>query len=44
MSNFIYSTGKRKTSIARVFLKEGSGIITINNSMNYFGNFKNTMK
>ncbi len=27
---YIYSTGKRKTSIARVFLKEGSGEITIN--------------
>lgn len=39
MSNFIYSTGKRKSSIARVYLKEGSGIININNSLNYFGNF-----
>lgn len=40
MSNFIYSTGKRKKSIARVFLKEGTGIITINNSFSYFGDFK----
>lgn len=40
MSNFIYSTGKRKRSIARIFLKEGSGVVTINNSSNYFGSFK----
>lgn len=33
MSNYIYSTGKRKTSIARVFLKEGSGEIIINNNI-----------
>ncbi|HIH2763802.1 MAG TPA: 30S ribosomal protein S9 [Candidatus Azoamicus sp.] len=33
MSNYIYSTGKRKTSIARVFLKEGSGEIIINNNV-----------
>ena len=26
-----YGTGKRKTAIARVFLKEGSGTITVNN-------------
>ena len=26
-----YGTGKRKTAIARVFLKEGSGSITVNN-------------
>ncbi|CAB3976353.1 30S ribosomal protein S9 [Candidatus Azoamicus ciliaticola] len=32
MSNYIYSTGKRKTSIARVFLKEGDGEIIINNN------------
>ena len=32
MNNYIYSTGKRKTSIARVFLKEGNGEITINNN------------
>ena len=34
-----YSTGRRKSSSARVFLKRGSGNITINNrSMdNYFG-------
>ena len=40
MSNYIYSTGKRKTSIARVFLKEGTGIITINKSLNYVDGFK----
>lgn len=32
MNNYIYSTGKRKTSIARVFLKEGTGEININNN------------
>jgi small subunit ribosomal protein S9 len=32
MSNYIYSTGKRKTSVARVFLKEGDGEIIINNN------------
>ena len=30
MSNTYTGLGKRKTSIAKVFLKEGSGIITIN--------------
>lgn len=40
MNFYIYSTGKRKKSIARVFLKKGNGLITINNSYNYFGNFK----
>ncbi len=29
-NNKFYATGKRKTSIARVFVKKGSGIITIN--------------
>lgn len=38
MTKYIYSTGKRKTSIARVFLKIGTGLITINNSQNYFDN------
>lgn len=38
MTQYIYSTGKRKTSIARVFLKTGTGIITINNSHTYFDN------
>lgn len=38
MTKYIYSTGKRKTSIARVFLKIGTGVITINNSQNYFDN------
>ena len=34
-----YATGKRKTSIARVWLKPGAGIITINNKTidEYFG-------
>ena len=34
-----YSTGRRKSSTARVFLKKGSGNITINNRTldNYFG-------
>ena len=27
----IYATGKRKTAIARVWMKEGSGAFTINN-------------
>jgi small subunit ribosomal protein S9 len=30
LKNFQTGLGKRKTSIAKVFLKEGSGIITIN--------------
>ncbi len=34
-----YGTGRRKTSTARVFIKEGSGAITINNRTldEYFG-------
>lgn len=32
MNKYIYSTGKRKTSIARVFLKDGNGDIIINNN------------
>lgn len=36
--NYIYSTGKRKKSIARVFLKVGSGAFLINNIENYFKN------
>ncbi len=36
MSKYIYSTGKRKTCIARVFLKSGNGNIIINNTNNYF--------
>lgn len=37
--NQYYGTGRRKTSAARVFLKPGSGAITINNRSieNYFG-------
>ena len=31
MSETYYSTGRRKTSTARVFLRKGSGSITINN-------------
>ena len=31
MSDTYYSTGRRKTSTARVFLRKGSGSITINN-------------
>ena len=31
MSDSYYSTGRRKTSTARVFLRKGSGSITINN-------------
>ena len=29
--NFYYGTGRRKTSTARVFLRNGSGSITVNN-------------
>ena len=34
-----YGTGRRKTSTARVFLKSGTGVITINDRTidNYFG-------
>ncbi len=31
ITNFYSGLGKRKTSVAKVFLVEGSGIITINN-------------
>jgi small subunit ribosomal protein S9 len=31
MSDMYYGTGRRKTSTARVFLKSGSGDITVNN-------------
>lgn len=40
MTQYIYSTGKRKTSIARIFLKPGNGNIEINKSNIYFKNFK----
>ena len=33
MSTVYSGLGKRKTSVAKVFLKEGSGIITINEKM-----------
>lgn len=36
MKEYIYSTGKRKTSIARIYLKEGTGNLEINNSNKYF--------
>lgn len=37
--NFYYSTGRRKSSTARVFIKPGSGNITVNNRNldDYFG-------
>jgi small subunit ribosomal protein S9 len=31
ITNFYTGIGKRKTSVAKVFLKEGSGIFTVNN-------------
>lgn len=39
MSEIYYSTGRRKTSTARVFLRKGSGGITVNNRPldQYFG-------
>ena len=39
MSDTYYSTGRRKTSTARVFLSKGSGNITVNRQPldNYFG-------
>jgi len=39
MANQYYGTGRRKTSVARVFMKAGSGQITINkrNVSEYFG-------
>ncbi|MCL2297046.1 MAG: 30S ribosomal protein S9 [Proteobacteria bacterium] len=30
IGNYYYGTGRRKTSVARVFLKQGSGKITVN--------------
>lgn len=33
--NYVYSTGKRKTSIARVYLKIGSGVVKVNGSYDY---------
>ena len=43
MKEYIYSTGKRKTSVARIFLKPGNGNIDINNSDIYFRHFKKAM-
>jgi len=39
MVEFYYGTGKRKTSVARTWLRPGKGIITINNRTieDYFG-------
>jgi small subunit ribosomal protein S9 len=39
MSDTYYSTGRRKTSTARVFMRKGSGSITVNNRPldQYFG-------
>ena len=37
MKTFITGIGKRKTSVAKVFLNEGSGIFTVNNKI--FENF-----
>ena len=31
MSNYNYGTGRRKTSVSRVFIKPGKGDIKINN-------------
>lgn len=30
IGNYNYGTGRRKTSVARVFIKSGSGVITVN--------------
>lgn len=39
--NYIYSTGKRKKSVARVYLKVGTGIVSVNGSYGYIDtNFK----
>jgi len=37
--DFVYATGRRKTSVARVYLKRGKGDIRINNRVleDYFG-------
>ncbi len=39
LGGWIHTVGRRKTSVARVFLKEGSGNITVNNHspLRYFG-------
>jgi small subunit ribosomal protein S9 len=31
IGNYYYGTGRRKSSVARVFLKRGTGVITVNN-------------
>ena len=30
IGNYNYGTGRRKSSVARVFIKRGSGVITVN--------------
>ncbi|MCL4764497.1 MAG: 30S ribosomal protein S9, partial [Burkholderiales bacterium] len=30
IGNYYYGTGRRKTSVARVFMKQGSGRIVVN--------------
>ena len=39
IGNWNYGTGRRKSSVARVFMKKGSGLITINGKAidEYFG-------
>ncbi len=39
IGNWNYGTGRRKSSVARVFMKKGSGLITINGKAidSYFG-------
>lgn len=38
MADYFYGTGRRKTSVSRVFLKPGNGVITVNGKTldNYF--------
>ena len=44
MNKYIYSTGKRKSSIARIFLKTGTGSIIINNMTDYFKDSTRSLK
>jgi len=39
IKSYNYGTGRRKSSVARVFMKKGKGIITVNGLLleNYFG-------
>ena len=45
IGKYYYGTGRRKSSIARVFIKPGKGIITINNKpmAEYFSRFTSQM-